>query len=358
MKSAPFRAIARRLPPIAWRDAKIARLSAQHARLNNRVTRQAVKIEGLTARLAARDRMNTKLQADLTAQREELARRLRPSFRVKYLADDRVRSLARDVHGAGHPIRSLDGKTSGYRFAEGYGIPTPTRIAQCQSSADIDWSELPDNFVIKTEHGTSARGVLVLKRGPDGYVDLLAEDRTLTPDEIVADLDRKAAEDVVSRELVIEELIRSPSGMLLDVKLYCFYGTVGLITVIARDTRRSLRFRHFWPDGTDAGDIRLDRQRDPDLPEPMHLTNLVAAGETLSAALPEPFVRLDFYERADGIVFGEITPRPGGKQIFRPDVDEHLGSLWENAEAKLRAEAVAAGLHDPRLNTGICADSS
>lgn len=325
--------------------------------MRRRINRQAAQIDRLSDQLVQREQDNTKLTADLTDVTdrllEEQARQAHPSFRLKHSATQRIRSLTRDAYNTTYPIMSVNSKTAGYAFAESLGIPTPTRIADYQHPTNIDWSTLPDSFVIKTLNGTSARGVLVLQRYPGGYVDLLSEDpAVLTDEQIVADLARKADAGKVSAELVIEEPVRSPTGELLDMKLYCFYGTVGLVAVIARDARHRLRFRHFWPDGADAGDIRPDRQYDPAIPVPVHLKDLLSAGEKLSTALPEPFVRLDFYEQAEGIVFGEVTPSPGGDQIFRPDVDEHLGSLWEDAEARLRAEAVLAGLHDPRFNTG------
>ena len=38
---------------------------------------------------------------------------------------------------------------------------------------------------------------------------------------------------------------------------------------------------------------------------------------------------------------------PGGKQLFRSDIDEQLGSLWEDAEARLRVATIHAGIRQP-----------
>jgi len=38
---------------------------------------------------------------------------------------------------------------------------------------------------------------------------------------------------------------------------------------------------------------------------------------------------------------------PGGKQLFRSDIDEQPGSLWEDAEARLRVATIHAGIRQP-----------
>jgi hypothetical protein len=186
---------------------------------------------------------------------------------------------------------------------------------------------------------------MLLERHAEGYADLLDDTSAqYSRSELAARLEWWVNAGKVSSALIIEELLRSPyddgHAAVPDIKLYCFYGTVGLIMTLRRTTRAALTCRFFALDGADLGAARLDRDHDPTLPEPIHLKHLVAAGETLSAALPEPFVRLDFYEQLDGIVFGEVSPVPGGKQMFRSDIDERLGSLWEDAEARLRVATV------------------
>ncbi|MDD9206423.1 ATP-grasp fold amidoligase family protein, partial [Georgenia sp. 10Sc9-8] len=91
---------------------------------------------------------------------------------------------------------------------------------------------------------------------------------------------------------------------------------------------------------------RPDVRTDAELPAPQFIEEAVEAGRVMSGAVREPFVRLDFYEDHKGIVFGEVTPAPGGNQIMRPDVDARLGAMWEAAEARLRTDAIARGLHD------------
>lgn len=332
------------------KDAE-GRLTDAKARLADAEGRCAAAATTLAAQEAA-------AQKALVAQERRLLRPAdKPSFHVKLHEAARVRAIGvkRDLW-LSPPVMDVNDKDAGYAFARSHGIAAPRQLASFERPDLIDWSELPDNFVIKTLRGTSSRGVLVLERVTGGYIDHMAGDHAvMSQADVIGYLDARVLTDQVSPELVIEEALPSPYGdgrkIVPDAKLYCFYGTVGMVMMAARSSRRAadVSFRYFDAAGTDLGDARTGSRHDPSIPGPMHVPALVAAGSLLSAALPEPFVRLDFYEQSDGIVFGETTLGPGGKQLLRSDVDQLLGAMWEDAEARLRAEAYTAQLRGPRF---------
>ena len=74
---------------------------------------------------------------------------------------------------------------------------------------------------------------------------------------------------------------------------------------------------------------------------------LLALASLVSAAVPRASLRVDLFEDADGPVLGELTPEPGGPVFVRSDIDRMLGSLWEDAEARLRVRAGRAGTLNP-----------
>jgi len=211
----------------------------------------------------------TQLKADLAAAR------VKPSFRRKHIEAQRLRALVREKYGARFPIMKVNSRLAGYRFAVSHGVPIPREIARFRSVHDIDWAQLPDSFVLKAIEGTSARGVMLLERRAEGYTDLLddtSEQRSTS--EIAGRIQHWVSAGKASRALIIEELLRSPyndgHAVVPDIKLYCFYGTVGLIMVLRRTTRALLTCRFFAPDVADLGAARLDRTHDPMLPEPIH----------------------------------------------------------------------------------------
>ena len=161
------RAFFRSLPPVAQRDATISSLRAGQDRLRQRLETHKIERRRLSAQLRALNAEVNLLRADLGATVTK------PSFRRKHAEAQRRRILVRDEYGMQYPIMTVNSKLDGYRFAASHGIPTPRQIAIYQSAGDIDWALLPDSFVLKAIQGTSARGVMLLERHDEGYIDLL-----------------------------------------------------------------------------------------------------------------------------------------------------------------------------------------
>jgi hypothetical protein len=323
----PFRFV--RQSAITERDSQLAELRAQLA-----------DIEAVNARLR-----QTKPKRGKTA---------RPSFFAQYSS-----LLRRHEHlaslGVELPVWRLNPKDAGYEFAEVHGLSVPQVYGRFESIEEINWSDLPAEFVLKTLDGTSARGVVPLQRTDDKFVDMLdVAAGHLTRESLVERHQLVRSAGKVSHGIQVEELLRSPypkkPGVALDIKLYCFYGEVGMVMIRDSNGSRSqdsIRVRYFSPDGGDLGDAMANRKPDPEIPTPIHLSQLLVAGEKLSREISLPFVRLDFFEQPDRIVFGEVTPTPGGRQQPRADVDLELGRMWERAEARLMSEVASAGLLKP-----------
>lgn len=281
----------------------------------------------------------------------------RPSFFVRHKV---LRREMRRHRAMGYPVPiwTINPKSAGARFAQSHGVGVPAILDRFDSAADPDWRRLPDEFVLKPENGSFSRGVFPLLRTDDGYVDLLDEAAgPQVPDAYTQALLRHEKAPKNRGGLLVEELLLSPHHerptLAPDVKLYCFYGTAGLIMVRTTNGSRDnhgFRYRYFDADGADLGDIRPDDRIDPAIPAPLHVPELVRCATTLSKALRVPFARIDFYEQADRVVFGEVTPCPGGRQEFRPDVDEALGQLWEDAVVNLNRDLnMATGALNPQF---------
>lgn len=273
------------------------------------------------------------------------------SFYYKLREASRVRADNPEVAGKA-PVWQLNNKAAAYRFALSHGVPIPQVYGEYVRARDIPWDHGLDEFVLKTVIGTVARGVMPLVREKGGYLDLLSPSpQPLSSEQVVTRLEHLKRDGLASAEVLLEELLRAPPGtglkVLPDYKVFCFQGAIGMIEVIGRLSReKGAVYRFFDPDGTDLGQARADLPIDSRLPSPRHLAELVSAAETLSRAIMTPFVRVDLYEREQGIVFGEITPEPGGASILREDIDVRLGKLWEDAQLRLEDRAVAVGLRD------------
>lgn len=346
-----IRSVVRRLPPLARRDRRIAELVAARYRI-----------------VAERDELVAE-RNELVAERDELVRAAdarvisefgnRQSFHVLHKHYRRALQYGK-ASGLYQPIWTVNSKLEGYRFARSHGLDVPETYGDYAHVSDVPWSSLPSAFVIKTNEGSTAEGVLPLIRRDRKYSDLLNMRRgLLTRDDIIAYLDDLVARKKVSAELAVEELLLSPHHddevLAPDVKLYCFYGEVAMVLCrLTNGTRNHHHFsyRYFDAQGRDLGEALAGHGNvDPEVPVPLHLPDLVEAAASMSVALKVPFVRLDFYERKDAIVFGEVTPSPGGEQQPRRDLDDHFGQLWKFAEVRLMHDLNRSGVLNPDFGT-------
>jgi hypothetical protein len=261
---------------------------------------------------------------------------LGPSFRYKL---HEARRLNRKY--GNELARRLTWKPYARELAISVGVAVPRLLQRVNDPVEIEWDELPDEFVVKPAKGLSAIAVFPVVR-QSGTLWSLLDQRPVTAQEIVETCSHAARSNRwVSRETMVEELVRRSDGRLappVDWRMYAFHGRVELIR--QRDTRgtrerRSDRVRFYGPDWTPLGRIRLDTHVSRRLPSPRHPDELVSAAERLSSRVPLPFVRVDLYDSEEGPVFGEFTPYPGGALLFRADIDRALGEAWEDAEADL-----------------------
>ena len=84
--------------------------------------------------------------------------------------------------------------------------------------------------------------------------------------------------------------------------------------------------------------VELSLDHGARLPDPDRLFNAGLDGNQRRA--------VDFFESERGPLLGEFTPAPGPPEVFAPEIDEMLGRLWEDAEARLFGEEVRSGFWD------------
>jgi hypothetical protein len=299
-----------------------------------RLARLVPGVSGLLATLdatrAERDRLRVQLE---DARTERLGE---PSFFAQYERLRRVRAHAEEVAGRRHPIWGSNSKLAGRELARRVGVQVPELLGGPAPPGEL----LPPSgggFVLKPVEGSTSRGVFAVIPEGGAYRSVLDGSR-LTWEELQGAAEAAVAEGSISEEFLLEELVAGsgPRTLPYDYKCYCFGGRVELVMQKdARDTRRSSRARFKFWDRTfaDLGPVRHAERLDPTLPPPPHPTELIAAAEAIASVLPSTFVRVDLYDPPTGVVFGEITPHPGGLQRFEVGVDRLLGEAWERAEA-------------------------
>jgi hypothetical protein len=215
----------------------------------------------------------------------------------------------------------------------------PQLYCVVRDPADLDRTRLPTQFVVKPNHAS-------------GLIWIVSEDSThlesgsstthrdsLEWDLLVAtcrqwlatsyaDVELEWAYRNVPPRILVEELLLGPDGRVPpDYKFFVFHGRVRLVQV---DTDRfeGHRRNFYLPDWSvvDAQltypPAELERPRPDSLERMLHIAEVLGQGTD--------FVRVDLYDVAGRILFGELTSYPeAARQVFSPEsFDDELGRYW------------------------------
>lgn len=188
---------------------------------------------------------------------------------------------------------------------------------------ELSW---PARWVFKSNHGT---GAVVMGEGhpdPQRVADLVDLGRRWLTDR-GPERWGEWGYGQARRLLMVEEAIpgTTPSG-LADHKFFVADGEVRLVQV---DTDRFTRHRRRFHTPTwEPLDAVCEVPLAPVAPAPPHLAEMLAVATRLGAAFD--FIRVDLYDAAGGVWFGELTAYSGsGLAPLRPTaLDDELGAAW------------------------------
>lgn len=354
----------RRVPPIAWRDDRIAELRRTEKELRTRLGRAEERLEQARARLAKVEGQRDRAQDQLAARKYSPKE---PSWHVRIMEQARMgRFLSTLDTAREYPRRRLLEKLHNYQLARSYGVATPRVLGSWDRIAQVPFGELPETFVLKSNRGYSGNGVLPLRRSGEAFT-FIDSDEVITAEGIVEHYEGSRG---LAAPYFAEEILPGTGAVLPDdVKIYAFYGEV-VDVMLRRVTRHndigSYTYRFLDGDGRDRGQIRSkDRPVADDIAVPRDLDHMVEAARVLSRAVPVPFVRVDLYQVPEGVMLGELTPLPGSSETFTTEHDRLLGRAYDEAEARLgldfargRPYAVTLGPHDPDVTVPMPARRS
>ena len=325
-----FRRILLRLPPIARRDERIRDLKRKNYRLRK------IQKEGPPP--------------------SKIPKRPKPLYRAMVHLERRLIVLGK----AESSVIAL-GKFGVQDLVQSHGIDIPRRFGQWDRPEDIAWDELPDRVVVKSRGGSSSRGVLPVRRADGGWQIISHDGEVLTGDQVSALLSAQAESGSIAGPFGAEEFLDEDgtgTSTHMDIKIYTFYGESPLVLIrrVVKHGDPGATFRIIDRHGHDVGDIYSGKPIDQTMEPPPRLTETVETAERLSIAIRAPFSRIDFYNVDGRIVFGEVTPRPGGPQWFGPDLDAALGDAWERAMVRY-AKDLADGM-SPEFEWGSSGERS
>ncbi len=190
---------------------------------------------------------------------------------------------------------------------------------------DIDFSNLPQSFVLKCSHAC-------------GYNQIVVDKATLDQENLKARFDKWLKTDygrltmerhyspIVPRVLV-ERYLGQGKHLPIEYKIHVFNGRARNLYVVT-GRGEDIRYTNFLIDWTpfDGSQFNGWRKADFTIARPDNFDEMVALAEKLAA--PFPFVRVDLYQIDGKIMFNEMTftPAKGTLILDEDQVDFQMGA--------------------------------
>ena len=210
------------------------------------------------------------------------------------------------------------------RIGKNYLIPL---LGVWNHPEEIDFSSLPEKFVIKANHGSQYNYIVHDKTAMDVDDFIRTANKWLAEDFAFRTLELQY--HGIQRCLLAEELLENDNGEdIYDYKFLCFDGTP----------------EYFWVDVDRYGDHRRNiydmdgnlqnwtleyENTNTVIQRPDKWNEMVDVAKKLSKGFPH--VRVDLYYAKGKVYFGELTftSSSGFAQFTPPDADYKLGALWD-----------------------------
>lgn len=209
------------------------------------------------------------------------------------------------------------------KIGQGYIIPT---LGVWERFEDIDFKELPKQFVLKTTHDSG--GVIICK---DKFKFNITKARRIINKSLKRNYYFEGREwpykNVHPRIIAEQYLEDSNTGELPDYKVLCFNGEPKFIEV-HKGRFTGIHTQDFYDEKWVKTDISQAGMPMSDLimPKPIFLEEMLDLSKKISKGIIH--VRVDWYYVYKKLYFGEITFYDGsGYDKFNGNYDEKLGGL-------------------------------
>jgi len=193
-------------------------------------------------------------------------------------------------------------------------ILTPL-LGSWNNAQEIPWSELPNSFVLKCNHGCAYNIICMDKK----EIDIKKTERQLNEwmkEDFGAFNIELHYSKIQNKKIICEENL---GEKLVDYKFFCFNGEPRYIYVstdLVHDRQAQIGF--FYLDGSKMPLTRDDYTDIPEVELPEFFEEMMNAAKVLASDFP--FVRVDFFVAKNRFYFAELTFTPGaGMMPFNPD---------------------------------------
>lgn len=211
------------------------------------------------------------------------------------------------------------------KIGEEYLIPL---LGVWQNPDDINFDELPEKFVLKTNHG-SGWNIIVKDKSKINVEQAKSQLNEWLHTNYAFCCGLELHYKNIKPLIIAEEYIETNNNDLEDFKFLCFNGQVKYIWV--DKNRYTEHKRNIYNIDWILSDKQISEnhvyENFANCPKPFNLNKMIEFAKILSKGFS--FVRVDFYENNKKMYFGELTfTSASGTHIFTPEsFNNELGNL-------------------------------
>lgn len=195
-----------------------------------------------------------------------------------------------------------------------------------KSFDEIDFSKLPEKFVLKTNHAGGGSGVVIVddKTHFDMKQAKSKLDKSMNSGK---NRWKETQYDGIDRVIIAEQYLEH-EGELYDYKFFCFNGLVKFFKIdFGRFIEHHANYYDLNCNLLPFGERSLLPNPDFEPAFPSNLDEMIRVAERLASNIP--FARIDLYNINHNIYFGEITLHPGSGLVpFSPDEWDYKLGDW------------------------------
>ncbi|MBK1854940.1 hypothetical protein JO972_08215 [Verrucomicrobiaceae bacterium 5K15] len=194
---------------------------------------------------------------------------------------------------------------------------------------DIDWQQLPDQFVMKLNNASSKKYLWFVYDKSQADIPALQQE---IQSRMSHNFGQRMGEFHYGKmpvKIIAETLLDEDGLPIKDYKFYCFHGNVEFLSIETGKIKGEHVRDYYTPDLSRSGITFKYEMPPPDEPfeKPPNYQAMVHMAEQLSQGFPH--MRVDLYNINGQIYFGELTYSPEcGFTAWNPrELDDRYGQL-------------------------------
>ncbi len=198
------------------------------------------------------------------------------------------------------------------------------------SPEDIDFSSLPNKFIIKANHTNGHNLIVTNKENLNKRKVIKLFKKWLGKNQYYRRGQEWAYKDVEPKIIIERFLKEDDKNTLVDYKFYCFNGEPKFIDVhLDREEDHKQGCFDLEFNLLPFGKSKSYKSISSELEKPSNLKEMVDLSKILSKDLP--FVRVDFYSVNGQTIFGEMTfyPSDARKKFYPEKYNEVIGDYFK-----------------------------